>query len=112
MPGMFSVATPEAFIDACTYESGFTILYEDSLVAGLRLPLHPLARNLLIHLGIAPGQLASNSWRFLIGAAYLWPQTFGYEMSLSEFLWAYRPFSLVGELGFFLSELETGEETD
>ena len=36
-----------------------------------------------------------------MGAAYLWPQTFGHEMSLPEFLLAYRPFLLVVKLGFF-----------
>ena len=30
-------------------------------------------------------------------AIYFWPQCFGYEMSLSEFLWTYRPFPLTNE---------------
>ena len=36
-----------------------------------------------------------------MGAVYLWPQLFEHELSLAEFLWAYRPFALVGEVGFF-----------
>ena len=69
LPRTFSVAALEAITDACTYEPGFTTLYEDSLAIGLRLPLHPLTRDLLIYLGITIEQLAPNGWRFLIGAA-------------------------------------------
>ena len=36
-----------------------------------------------------------------MGATHLWPQRFGYELTLQEFLWAYRPFALFGEPGFF-----------
>ena len=61
-------------------------LYEDALMVGLCLPLHALARDLLIYLGIAPGQLAPNGWRFLMGAIHLWPQMFGYELTPQEFL--------------------------
>ena len=68
---------------------------------GLRLPLHPLARNLLIFLGIIPEQLAPNGWRFLMGAVHLWSQMFGYELTLQQFLWSYRPFTLFGEPSFF-----------
>ena len=41
--------------EAHRHQSGFLTLYEDALLADLRLPLHPLARDVLIHLGIAPG---------------------------------------------------------
>ena len=58
----FSVAVPEAFTNAYTYELGFTTLYEDALASSLHLPLHPLAWDLLIYLGITLGQLAPNSW--------------------------------------------------
>ena len=36
-----------------------------------------------------------------MGPVYLWPQYFGYELTLQEFLWVYRVFPLVGELRFF-----------
>ena len=62
-------------------------LYEGTLITGFRLPLHPLARDLLIYLGIALDQLAPNGWRFLIGAIHLWPQMCAYELTLQEFLW-------------------------
>ena len=54
------MAASEAFTNACTYKLGVTTLYEDALAAGLGLPLHPLAQDLLIYLGISPGQLALN----------------------------------------------------
>ena len=71
LPKTFSIAALEAFTDACTYEPGFTTLYKDALATSLRLSIHPLARDLLIYLGIAPRQLAPNGWRFLMGVAYL-----------------------------------------
>ena len=83
------MCVPTVSTDASVQNPGFTTLYEDALAAGLRLPLHPLAWDLLNYLGIASGQLALNGWRFLIGAAYLWPQLFGHKLSLTEFLWAY-----------------------
>ena len=36
-----------------------------------------------------------------MGVAYLWPQYFGYELTLQEFLWTYRAFTLTEELRFF-----------
>ena len=36
-----------------------------------------------------------------MGVIHLWPQTYGYELTPQEFLFAYRPFGLFGERGFF-----------
>ena len=107
-PMGFSLAVPSE--EAHIYRPGFVTLYEDAFIAGLRIPLHPLARDLLIFLGIAPGQLAPNGWRFLIGAIYLWPQRFGYELTLPELLWIYRPFPLFGEVGFFSLSARQGKK--
>ena len=82
----FSISVLEALNNACSPEPGFVTVYEVALAAGLRLPLHPFARDLLIFLRISPSQLIPNSWQFLMGAAYLWPQHFGYELSLQKFL--------------------------
>ena len=53
LPGSFSLATPSR--DAHLRHPGFITIYEDALVAGLRLPLHPLAWGLLIFFSITPG---------------------------------------------------------
>ena len=79
MPGEVSLAVPSG--EAHCRQFGFLTLYEDALMAGLHLPLHPLTRDVLIHLGIAPSQLAPNGWKFLAGAIHLWPQMFGYELT-------------------------------
>jgi len=107
---VYSLAVPRAPIDACTHVPGFTTVFEDTFLAGLRLPLHPVARDLLIFLGIAPGQLAPNGWRFLMGAIYFWPQYFGFELTLAEFLWVYRPFGLAGDPGFFSLSARPGKK--
>ena len=60
LPGMFSMAVLEAFTNACIHELGFITLYEDTLATGLRLPLYPLARDLLCYLEIYPSQFAPN----------------------------------------------------
>ena len=100
----YSLAIPRAPIDACTHVPGFTAVFEDTFLASLRLPLHPVARDLLIFLGIAPGQLAPNGWRFLMGAIYFWPQHFGrIPLGLSS-VWADR------RPGLLLAERPAGKE--
>ena len=96
--------------EAHHHQSGFLTLYDDALMAGLRLPLHPHARDGLIHLGIAPGQLAPNGWRFLVGAIHLWPQMFRYELTHQEFLFTYMAFALFGEMGFFSLSARPGRK--
>ena len=53
-PNGFSLAVPSE--EAHIHRFGFITLYEDALIAGLQLLLHPLARDLLIYLGVTPGQ--------------------------------------------------------
>ena len=36
-----------------------------------------------------------------MGAIHLWPQIFGYELTIQEFFWTYQSFALFGEAGFF-----------
>ena len=87
LPNGFSLAVH--FGDASRRQPGCVTLYEDTLIAGLHLPLHLLARDMLIFLVIVPSQLAPNGWRFLMGAIHLWPHIFGYKLTLQEFLWTY-----------------------
>lgn len=42
-------------------------LYEDSLKAGLRFPLHPLVKEIMRFYNICPTMVAPNSWRSIIG---------------------------------------------
>ena len=56
LPVTFFVAVSEA-LPANFAERGFVTLYEDALLASLHLPLHPLARDFMIFLVIAPASL-------------------------------------------------------
>ncbi|MQL87658.1 hypothetical protein Taro_020206 [Colocasia esculenta] len=47
-------------------ENGFC-LYPESVRAGFRFPLHSFTAHLLLYLGVAPSQLAPNSWRSIVG---------------------------------------------
>ena len=40
----------------------------------------------------------------------MWPQRFGYKLTLQEFLWTYRPFALFEELGFFSLSARPGRK--
>ncbi|GFZ16784.1 hypothetical protein Acr_26g0000540 [Actinidia rufa] len=45
---------------------GEVAFYEAAFQAGLRLPLHPTIREILIHYKICPAQLSPNAWRSVI----------------------------------------------
>ncbi|XP_077242481.1 uncharacterized protein LOC143882994 [Tasmannia lanceolata] len=50
--------------DRACNESQDLCIYEESLRAGLRFPLHPFFTAVLRYYGLAPAQVAPNSWRF------------------------------------------------
>ncbi|XP_077225446.1 uncharacterized protein LOC143858636 [Tasmannia lanceolata] len=57
--------------DRACNESQDLCIYEESLRAGLRFPLHPFFSAVLRYYGLAPAQVAPNSWRLLVGFLYL-----------------------------------------
>jgi hypothetical protein len=67
-------------------------VYECMFLASVRLPFPPIVWELLSFLGIAPGQLMPNDWRYFFSTFLLWPIVFpGETMSIPEFLNIYGP---------------------
>ncbi|GFY96585.1 hypothetical protein Acr_11g0008910 [Actinidia rufa] len=71
----------ETILSACQGEVAF---YEAAFLAGLRLPLHPTIREILIHYKICPAQLSPNAWRSVICSLVIW-RHFKRHMSCDEF---------------------------
>ncbi|GFZ14357.1 hypothetical protein Acr_24g0005470 [Actinidia rufa] len=63
---------------------GEMAFYEAAFLAGLRLPLHPTIREILIHYKICPAQLSPNAWRSVICSLVIW-RHFKRHMSCDEF---------------------------
>ncbi|GFS40413.1 hypothetical protein Acr_00g0068400 [Actinidia rufa] len=63
---------------------GEVAFYEAAFLAGLRLPLHPTIREILIHYKICPAQLSPNAWRSVICSLVVWHH-FKRHMSCDEF---------------------------
>ncbi|XP_037463155.1 uncharacterized protein LOC119334717 [Triticum dicoccoides] len=61
-------ARPAGDLRACSAPPpGAVCVYAHALEAGVRFPLHAFFRDALAHFGLAPGQLAPNGWRVLVG---------------------------------------------
>ncbi|XP_025882006.1 uncharacterized protein [Oryza sativa Japonica Group] len=61
-------ARPAGDLRACSAPPpGAACVYARALEAGMRLPLHPFACELLRHLGVAPSQITPNGWRVVAG---------------------------------------------
>ncbi|KAM3194952.1 hypothetical protein ACQJBY_071173 [Aegilops geniculata] len=61
-------ARPAGDLRACSAPPpGAVCVYAHALEAGVRFPLHAFFRDALTHFGLAPGQLAPNGWRVLVG---------------------------------------------
>ncbi|GFZ10626.1 hypothetical protein Acr_22g0000240 [Actinidia rufa] len=63
---------------------GEVAFYEAAFLVGLRLPLHPTIRKILIHYKICPAQLSPNAWRSVICSLVIW-RHFKRHMSCDEF---------------------------
>jgi hypothetical protein len=70
---------------------GDVSLFERMFMAGLRLPFPDIARELLLHLRVAPSQIFPNSWRYLFASFILWRSVVGTRMLVPQFLNVYRP---------------------
>lgn len=67
--------------------------YEAAFIAGLRLPLSFLHRQLASFMGVSVCQIAPNAWRIFIGAEMLGGQLSGghHSLTLDEFFYCYKP---------------------
>ncbi|XP_077229780.1 uncharacterized protein LOC143862603 [Tasmannia lanceolata] len=70
IPSRFGLREATEGDRACN-ESSDVCIYDESLRAGLRFPMHPFFASVLQYYGLAPAQVAPNSWRLLIGFVYL-----------------------------------------
>ncbi|GFY82288.1 hypothetical protein Acr_02g0005280 [Actinidia rufa] len=63
---------------------GEVAFYEAAFLAGLRFPIHPTIRDILIHYQICPAQLSPNAWRSVICSLVIW-RIFKRHLSCGEF---------------------------
>ncbi|GFZ12654.1 hypothetical protein Acr_23g0010390 [Actinidia rufa] len=82
--------------------------YEAAFLAGLRLPLRPAIREILIHYKICPAQLSPNAWRSVICSLVIW-RHFKRHMSCDEFRCLYS-LSPLPDSGVVLLQGEAREE--
>ncbi|GFY97468.1 hypothetical protein Acr_12g0000090 [Actinidia rufa] len=90
---------------------GEVAFYEAAFLAGLRLPIHPTIREILIHYKICPAQLSPNSWRSVI-CSLARPEKNLFRGSLSNVKgWKKRFFFASGDEWEFLPSMATDDRT-
>ena len=78
-------------------------MYDAMFVAGLRLPLTALHRQLVDYLGLSVSQIAPNALRTFIRVAILWGSLSGRnrQLTLDEFFYYYRPHHISSSKGTY-----------
>ncbi len=94
---------PESDEVACSSRYGDVAFYEADFNAGVRFPMQPLMRELLDRLNLAPGQLAPNSWRTVVGSMVMWKVLSNGkdDLTLDELLFCYKPCQIPASPGFW-----------
>jgi hypothetical protein len=94
---------PESDEVACSSKYGDVAFYEADFNAGVRFPLQPLMRELLDRLNLAPGQLAPNAWRTVVGCMVMWKVLSDGkdDLTVDELLFCYKPCQIPASKGFW-----------
>uniref|UniRef100_A0A2N9GB78 Uncharacterized protein n=1 Tax=Fagus sylvatica TaxID=28930 RepID=A0A2N9GB78_FAGSY len=94
---------PESDEVACSSRYGDVAFYEADFNAGVRFPMQPLMRELLDRLNLAPGQLAPNAWRTVVGYMVMWKVLSDGkdDLTMDELLFCYKPCQIPASLGFW-----------
>uniref|UniRef100_A0A2N9GAI2 Uncharacterized protein n=1 Tax=Fagus sylvatica TaxID=28930 RepID=A0A2N9GAI2_FAGSY len=94
---------PESDEVACSSKYGDVAFYEADFNAGVRFPLQPLMRELLDRLNLAPGQLAPNAWRTVVGCMVMWKVLSDGkdDLTVDELLFCYKPCQIHASKGFW-----------
>uniref|UniRef100_A0A2N9F4W0 Uncharacterized protein n=2 Tax=Fagus sylvatica TaxID=28930 RepID=A0A2N9F4W0_FAGSY len=94
---------PQSDEVACSSRFGDVAFYEADFNAGVRFPMQPLMRELLDRLNLAPGQLAPNAWRTVVGSMVMWKvlSEGKDDLTLDELLFCYKPCQIPASPGFW-----------
>uniref|UniRef100_A0A2N9GRU2 Uncharacterized protein n=1 Tax=Fagus sylvatica TaxID=28930 RepID=A0A2N9GRU2_FAGSY len=94
---------PESDEVACSSRYDDVAFYDADFKSGVRFPLQPLMRELLDRLNLAPGQLAPNAWRTVVGSMVMWKVLSGGkdDLTVDELLFCYKPVQIPASKGFW-----------